>query len=1641
MSVPPEPATPTVNAQVLNLIEFLAAYDAQRNPAVRDIAETGMYRLLSANVPKHPAVRVRPSEDVWLRVDFLDLPAEPIVPADLIDLLVEGGRLEADEPPELVSPPTFVPPDALTPEEQATARAENAAAWERDLEPARQWIETVWQPWAADYRSVRKVKKLHRDLFEQRDRLTTDRESVELVWGFGRLRWSVAGGIVDHPLITVPVEIDLQTDDQQIVVRPTGAPSVESRYLHGLPQHDATGYNAVRHSVTAENPDPWDATTLAELVQDLVRAVDDEGVVAATAPRRSASAVADTSWVLHARRRPPNAQAFLDAMRDLYTAHPDAIPAPLRAVMTSEIETVTTHEADERLLLPLATNEEQRRIIRLVQRHPGVTVQGPPGTGKSHTIANLISHYVAYGRRVLVVAEKEQALQVLAEKVPEDIRDLTVSVLGADEVGRRRLETSIQQIQAGVGRVDRVDADQRILQLDTRLDELERELTALDTQLLDARAAEVKTLDGTLTPGAAAAWVADHETRLVHIPDVLAVDAPLPLTAAEFGEFCTLAAEVGSARADQAGYTLPALDQLPDAAEFAELLDRRATVAAAVEGASLADVDRVRQAGTGTLIALAADLRSEAEWRTALNGQWIDQVHRRLDDPLQRQEWERLHHDLGRLRTEAMALRSGLITHRVSVAAGVTVADLEDARQKMAGGGKLGMFARDAKRAVAQCDVDGHQPATADEVALCIAQLQLQDHRRDLYTRWANQAQPLGAAALSQTPEEDVRFALDELGGVLGASPRLAALAERAVAAGLPAPTAASLTDVAVTAETAAGVLDLDSIDARLDAVGEYLRSDVADASPLWRHLADALTDRDRVAWSENVQAVDTLVDIAPAALQLRLLRERLKAAAPLWTSEILQDPARGGKAEEFEDTWRWRRLDCWVASVTALPSPGALQHRIDDLTGERGRTVVELVGERAWRRLVDAIGTPERQALSAYLKAVNRFGKTGGRFAARWLEEMRQALDESKTAVPVWIMPTARALTSFRPTVEPPFDVIVIDEASQINFSALPLLSLAKAAIVVGDDKQTSPENVGLDRQRVFDLMDDYLTGIPKYRTLFDPDNSLYDLAAQKFPDVVMLTEHFRCLPEIIGYSNTVAYDGRVIPLRDKAPHPGWTPLGVITVDGGRRVGDVNADEATVVADLIAELCADPAYEGMTFGVVSLLGTAQSKLINDMLYDRLDLETLQARRIRCGEPANFQGDERDVMVLSTVVDPSGRIGAMTSARDLRRINVAASRARSQLWVVTSVTPEDLPRGDFRAQLIAYCSEPAAPRAIGEGLRERCESELERKVLEHVRSAGFVDVDVQRQVGRHKIDLVVNGPDGRLAIESDADRWRGAEAWRQEQSRVQVLERSGWSFERVRASSYYRDPDATMEPIFDRLALLGIHPDAGVEPPPRTTLRTVIVDSLAPTTDLDLPGAVEDDEDEVVEVPADAVHTPLGTYVEWVPRELPPVSQGNRKQILPGILDIVGVEGPILAGRLYRLYAKAAGQNRTGAAIKRVLADVVKHALRDGTLARIDDRSTPEEITLYLPETEPVLVRDRGPRDLTDIPRSEVRALMDLLELGAELDEDGRRAVLGEYGITRLTGKARAYLDRSAAPHRGAAVGNDHDRSSSLRGE
>jgi very-short-patch-repair endonuclease len=1464
------PSEADERARTLSLIGFLADYEARKNPPVHDIKRYDHFLLRDTELPGVPGVSLSPDGEAWLTVDFPDLPPRPEVPRGLVPLLGDSAAISPRVRPEVGTGGGDAEPEAGGAEPEAGGAEPGAGGAEPEadggaapgagpgrelISAAEDWIAGVWEPFAARWAEAAAARTLHRDLFQQRELLARDGESAELAWGFGRLRWRAGGVLVDHPLITIPVEMRQDEATQRIRVCPAGAPQVEARCLAGLPLADRAGFTSIGRSVSDEGIDPWDGPALRDVLRRLVRAVDQEGTLAgqdgalagqdgalARDPAAGAAAVADGTWALFLRRRPPDCLGFLDRMRALYGDGSVAVPGTLRAVISAAPPPPLAGQAPAGngepgpLLLPLPANEEQQRILVQAQHSTGVTVQGPPGTGKSHTIANIIGYYAAQGKRVLVVAEKEQALRDLNAKIPEGIKDLTVTLPGTG--GHRDLQAVIGQIQARVTGLDTASADERIRQLTDDLDTVDRRIAAATQALLATREAEVERLPGrwgpveTPTRAEAARWVAENAAALGYIDDRLTPATARPISGGELAEFVTLIAQVGVNRADACAAELPRLAAIPPARDLGRHLAKLAELRASVRSISGAvqDWGRVTEAGQDRLRGLAGRCRDEMDWMAKTAGSWLSHVREQASDPLLARDWLSFGAQLSRDREDALELRALLTAHNVVVPAVPEpgfMEGLHQARERLAQGGRLGMFSAPAKRALQDCRVDGREPSTAQDIDLCLQAIQLGSVRRQMLTSWRNQLGRIGGPDLDAAVPEDVLGPfLEDLSDTLAWPRDWAHLREDLAAAGISSPAVADADTLGYLAEVcvrAGDQIQVEELSYTVDRLGNWLRSGARSAagpgsrpvtsprpvtgsraltgsgargaaapgpvSPLWNLFADALARRDMRQWQHLREELAELHELAPSARRLREIRRRLSASAPVWTARILAGPSAAGDPAEFDAAWQWRQLDSWVRAAHGGPAPAQLQARLEELAGERGRVVAGLVSERAWRQL--ASGPGDRQ--------VPGEGKGAG---------------EAGGTVPVWIMPAARALSSFRPVEQPPFDVLVVDEASQIGLDGLPLLALARQAIVIGDDKQASPENAGLSRHQVFGLLDEHLGMIPEYRTLFDPDGSLYDIACQRFPGVVMLTEHFRCLPPIIAFSSTHAYNYRLVPLRDQPPRPGWAALGAVRVPDGYRNGTVNVPEADAVVDLVAGLCADPGYDGMSMGVISLLGSAQSKLIWDRLYDRVGPEVMARRGLRSGEPANFQGDERDVIIISTVVavDPAGpaaRVAAMTSNAAMRRINVAASRARQQMWVVHSADPDGFPEGDLRGALIRHCQEAAAGLPGG-GLLEACESAFERDVVQRITARGYRGVYVQHPAGRYRIDIVVAGPHSRLAVECDGDRWQGPDAWHRDRARQQVLERAGWTFERVRASEFYRDPDAALLPLWRRLTELGI---------------------------------------------------------------------------------------------------------------------------------------------------------------------------------------------------------------------------------------
>jgi AAA domain len=361
----------------------------------------------------------------------------------------------------------------------------------------RDYVERPWGAWVSPARTALRARKLYEDLYDLRLRLQRESALTELVWGHGILSWSVDGTKIVHPMVTTQVQLSFDAETGAIWLLQRGESlfsHLEIDVLHGL---DVKGFDLLvdrRDQFRADPVGPFDERC-RQLYEQLLAPLGLDGQIAEE-PRPAVptpAPVITASWVLLVRRRSTMFRRFFSSLRDAMASGQLEVAAPLAAVVADEASRLDSgfdpgeegawRQTAERLLMPLPTNPEQEAVARRLAEHRGATVQGPPGTGKTRTIANLISHLVGHGKRVLVTSQKEQALLVLRDKIPESIRDLSAAVLGSSADSLGQLDQSVQAIYEHAVGLDRAQARARIAELESRLAGLHRDIGALRTRI------------------------------------------------------------------------------------------------------------------------------------------------------------------------------------------------------------------------------------------------------------------------------------------------------------------------------------------------------------------------------------------------------------------------------------------------------------------------------------------------------------------------------------------------------------------------------------------------------------------------------------------------------------------------------------------------------------------------------------------------------------------------------------------------------------------------------------------------------------------------------------------------------------------------------------------------------------------------------------------------------------------------------------------------------------------------------------------------------------------------------------------------------------------------------------------------------
>ena len=410
--------------------------------------------------------------------------------------------------------------------------------------------------------------------------------------------------------------------------------------------------------------------------------------------------------------------------------------------------------------------------------------------------------------------------------------------------------------------------------------------------------------------------------------------------------------------------------------------------------------------------------------------------------------------------------------------------------------------------------------------------------------------------------------------------------------------------------------------------------------------------------------------------------------------------------------------------------------------------------------------------------------------------EDFRPLLE----AFPCWCV-TTYAVSDSLPLKPGMFDVAIIDEASQCDIaSCFPILFRAKRAVIVGDDKQL-PHLSFLEKAKEQSFLSQY--GIPdKYQLMWRfRTNSMFDLADYYSMNSVMLDEHFRSLPPIINFSNHEFYNDRIRVMRKDKPDENVLELvevvdGKVDFDATRNLPEIEALVKRLHEIIIEDERKNP-DNPVTVGIISpfraqveQLKVSVSKVLSDYM--------IKKHQIEIGTAHTFQGDERDIMMISWAVADNSYTQSLMFMQKANLFNVAITRGRNKVINFVSRNPRELPDGHFRNYVSYMQNYQDKKQAVlsGEIDENIYKNSLEREVADKIRELDH-RVVAGAEIAGLSADLLV---DDKFVIEIDGvdDKTKSHISNIKKQA---IIERSGFKVKRITFREWQYSPKACLDRV------------------------------------------------------------------------------------------------------------------------------------------------------------------------------------------------------------------------------------------------
>ena len=1328
---------------------------------------------------------------------------------------------------------------------------------QEELEKRELWVEKQL--------AIEEVRNFFDTLYIKYLELNKETETLELVIGNGIVR--IKEQNIYYPVLLKKIKIDFNAKDNILILsdphtNESFSPNLYTNFLNEIDDIHLENVFELEKEVKERNLHPLNRKETVDFFKKFIHSLTNRGFFIEDGDIEDLKEYGDIfiedNPLIFIRKKETGIVKAIENITEKIE-NSGEVPAHLYELVgvASEEENENTEKdfREEEILFVKDANTEQVNIAKQIEKNNAVVVQGPPGTGKTHTIANLLGHFLAQGKNVLVTSQTKKALRVLKEKIPKSIQGLCISILDDDNSDMRK---SVETISEKLGNFTSEKLKKEVEELEKiRIKEC-NDLENITDQMCGIRYRESKSIDfngETFFIKDIAKYLRENPEIIGKIPGKISELVPCPITNDEFSFLKTkYRQQVSESEENEIVLGLNNISDYLDVSEFEELVnDKKHTWKELekllndnsfnidsnilyVNGKEIIDLKKFKE-NYDVRQTIPKELTEDMEkWK-------VDAAISGGTDNGNKINWQNFIEDIKELHEYLNNLRPKLFKKRIDFS-GIALSDAVKMIQELKNafnnpGLMFGLNVKKAKNRIgSRITLNEETVKDIAECNLLLEYFNLLIQEKELKESWKELIENNGGISADSLGGSFIDYAFESVKEIeyflnwnykekakllknienLGIN-RNCLFKETNISMEEIKDILNSAKNIEKVMEIGSKALKLSEKEEKYSLYTEKIKNITKKDSILDEKIKNAVVNEEIKEYSKNLKQLEILTTKQEYYKKREDILERINKTAFKWYEEL-----KNGKIEEIEDiceVWKWKQLSQELEKLEKEPYED-LEKKAFEKRENIKKATLELVEKKSWYHVLNFIEKKENlmvsQALRGWEQTIQKIGKGTGKNASLYRKQAKEKMNICQKAVPAWIMPMNKVIDTLNPA-ENKFDVIIIDEASQSDISSLVLLYMAKKVIIVGDDKQVSPLDIGVSVEKVNSLREKYIKGKIINDDLYGLNSSLYSVAATTYRPL-MLKEHFRCVPEIIGYSNKTSYDLKIKPLRESGSSDLKPAVINYKVPGMRdEKRKINELEAKTVVSLIKACIEMKEYADSSFGVISLLGDEQSDLIQKMIVEKIDVTDIEKHDILCGNSSHFQGDERDVIFLTMVDSNSGEVPLRvmtdgTESARKKRYNVAASRAKNQIWVVNSLDIDnDLKTGDIRKEFLEYISSPKE-MILTEEIEKNSESVFEEKIAKYLISEGY-HIEQQWEAGLYKIDMVALFQDKKVAIECDGEKWHSTEEQiREDMERQNVLERCGWEFIRIRGSRYFKNPESAMKALIEELNRKGIYPES-----------------------------------------------------------------------------------------------------------------------------------------------------------------------------------------------------------------------------------